>query len=197
MGARSVAKVTPQQGSLTGAHVCVVEPVHVSGEQRLQMAQERARENQASLQKDLDARRSGADRADADASSVPNGCLDGYPGAASPGANRGSLGHAPSPELQDFVTKTFRKHFVMTLSELKRLLNLHVASMPAGLLAFHSMSDHMLQDAILLCHCKQIMVPVSITRIPAPSLLQPSRYCSFVVVSEESQQRMNVAPGER
>ncbi|XP_028990086.1 DNA-directed RNA polymerase III subunit RPC5 [Betta splendens] len=136
------------------------EPVHVSGEQRLQRAQERARETQSSLQKELDARRAGADRQDEpmDASSVPNGCVNGYPSATSPGFDHAN-GTAPSQELQDFVTKTFQKHFVMTLNELKRLLNLHMASMPAGQAAFHSVSDHMLQDTILLCHCRQILVP--------------------------------------
>lgn len=144
------------------------------------MAQERAKENQSSLQKDLDARRVGCsgqrpvgNREDepmdtsSSLSSIPNGSVNGYPSATSPGfdhtnGNGGSPANMPSPELQDFVIKTFRKHFVLTLNELKRLLNLHVASMPAGQPVFHSISDHMLQDTMLLCHCKQIMVPVSI-----------------------------------
>lgn len=159
--------------------LCVLEPVHVSGEQRLQMAQERAKENQLSLHKDLDARRAGSsvqqpvtNREDepmdtsSSLSSVPNGSVNGYPSATSPSfdytnGNGGGSANTPSLELQDFVIKTFRKHFVLTLNELKRLLNLHMASMPAGQPVFHSISDHMLQDAILLCHCKQIMVPVS------------------------------------
>lgn len=140
------------------------------------MAQEQAKENQLSLQKDLDARRAGssvqrpvANREDEPmdtSSSIPNGSVNGYLSATSPGfdytnGNGGGSANTPSQELQDFVIKTFRKHFVLTLNELKRLLNLHVASMPAGQPAFLSISDHTLQDAILLCSCKQIMVPVS------------------------------------
>lgn len=144
------------------------------------MAQDRAQENQASLQKDLDAKRGGSssnsggadihfkeepreedEPMDTSSSGIPNGSVNGYPSASSPGFNHAN-GNTASPELLDFVTKTFRKHFVLTLNELKRLFNLHLASMPAGQSVFHSISDHMLQDAMLLCQCKQIMVPVSI-----------------------------------
>ncbi|XP_051273359.1 DNA-directed RNA polymerase III subunit RPC5 [Dicentrarchus labrax] len=157
------------------------EPVHVSGEQRLKVAQERARENQSSLQKDLDTKRAGSsvhvkqepvsdredepmDTSSPSSSAIPNGSVNGYPSATSPSfdhtnGNGGSPANTSSPELQDFVIKTFRKHFVVTLNEFKRLLNLHLASMPVGRSVFHSISDHMLQEAILLSHCKQIMVP--------------------------------------
>ncbi|KAG7506574.1 hypothetical protein JOB18_009512 [Solea senegalensis] len=148
------------------------ELIHVSGEQRLKMAQVRAQENHSSLQKDLDVRRAGNDShvkqntsgnkdvepMDTSSSSIPNGSVNGYTSATSPGVDH-TNGNMPSPELQEFVTKTFRKHFVLTLNELKRLFNLHLASMPAGWSVFHSVSDHMLQDTVLLCHCKQIMVP--------------------------------------
>ncbi|XP_031699447.1 DNA-directed RNA polymerase III subunit RPC5 [Anarrhichthys ocellatus] len=146
------------------------EPVHVSGEQRLKVAHERAQGNQSSLQKDLDARRAGdgvhvkqepIEEPMDTSSSVPNGSVNGYPSATSPAFDHtnGDGGNAPAQELQDFVIKTFRKHFVLTLSEFKRLLSLHLASMPVGRSVFPSISDHMLQDAILLCQCKQIMVP--------------------------------------
>ncbi|CAI5658485.1 DNA-directed RNA polymerase III subunit RPC5 [Oreochromis niloticus] len=163
------------------------DPVHISGEQRLKMAQERAQENQSTLQKDLEARRAGSsihikqepvsDREDEPmdtscSSSIPNGSLNGYPSATSPDfdhTNGGSPANTASLELQDFVIKTFRKHFVITLNELKRLFNLHVASMPVGQSVFHSISDHMLQDAILLSQqCKQIMVPFPAQTKAAP-----------------------------
>ncbi|XP_060951250.1 DNA-directed RNA polymerase III subunit RPC5 [Limanda limanda] len=151
------------------------EPVHVSGEERLKMAQERAHENVSSLQKELDTKRAGSsvhikqepvsDRDDEPmdttcppSSSITNGSVNGYPSTTSPNFDH-TNGTTPSPELQDFVTKTFRKHFVLTLNELKRLFNLHLASMPAGWSVFQSVSDHVLQDAMLLCRCKQIMVP--------------------------------------
>ncbi|XP_056153042.1 DNA-directed RNA polymerase III subunit RPC5 [Lampris incognitus] len=160
-------------------------PVHISGEQRLRTAQERAQENQSSLQKDLNARKQSTQTGnivhfkqepvshmedepmDTDfpsSSSVPNGCVNGYPSAISPAAdhtnrNGGSPVTSPSPELRDFVSKTFKKHIVLTLSELKRLFNLHLASLPTGHNLFHSISDRLLQDTILLCQCKQILVP--------------------------------------
>lgn len=158
---------------------CFPDPVHVSGEQRLKMAQERAQEKQSSLQKDLDAKRAGSgvhikqepvsdreeepmDTSAPPSSSILNGSVNGYPSANSPGFDHTNGNGGSSQELQDFVIKTFRKHFVLTLNELKRLFNLHLASMPAGNSVFHSISDHMLQDAALSCQCKQIMVPVSI-----------------------------------
>lgn len=156
--------------------VCCLEPQQLSGEQRLKVAQERAQKNQAALQKDLDARRAGgAARIKQEAAidgedepmdtscPIPNGSVNGHPGAAHANANGGSRTEASSQELQDFVLKTFRKHFVVTLNEFKRLLNLHLASMPVGRSVFHSVSDHLLADAIVLSHCRQILVPVSIS----------------------------------
>ncbi|KAF7660340.1 hypothetical protein LDENG_00283610 [Lucifuga dentata] len=160
------------------------EPIHISGEQRLKMAQQRVQENQSSLKKDLEGKRQSAqaegsfyikqepmsDREDElmdtssplSSSSVLNGSVNGYPDTTSPvydHTNGNGASPTPSPELQDFVTKTFRKHFVLTLNEFKRLLNLHLASMPAGHGLFHAISDRMLQDTILLSRCKQIPVP--------------------------------------
>ncbi|KAM3859340.1 DNA-directed RNA polymerase III subunit RPC5 [Diretmus argenteus] len=174
------------------------EPVHVSGEQRLKVAQEQAQVNQSVLRKDLNAKRQGgragagvqvkqepvSDREDEPmdvtcppSSSIPNGYS--YPSATSPisdHTNGGSPTTSPSPELRDFVSKTFRKHFVLTLSELKRLFNLHLASLPAGHSLFHSISDHLLQDTILLSQCKQIPVP-----FPAHSSAAPDEQKVFAV----------------
>lgn len=95
-------------------------------------------------------------------SSIPNGSVNGYPSTASPcldQTNGGSPSSSLPPELQDFVTKTFQKHTVLTLNELKRLFNLYLASMPAGQNVFGLISDHTLLDVVHLCKCKQIMVP--------------------------------------
>ncbi|XP_061787772.1 DNA-directed RNA polymerase III subunit RPC5 [Nerophis lumbriciformis] len=147
---------------------------HVGGEQRLKLAQERAQEKRASLQKELDAKRGGSvqikqeplsdhedERMDTScpptptsSSGLPNGSLNGYPAV-----NGGSPSNVPSQELLDFVTKTFRSNHVLTLNELKRLFSLHLASMPSGQIPFGPVSDHLLQDAALLSRCKQIMVP--------------------------------------
>lgn len=161
------------------------EPVHVSGEQRLKTAQDRAKEKQASLQKDLDARRTESgfrvkqepaceqddepmDTSVPPSSPIPNGSVNGYPGFDHTNGTGGRPGDTSSQLLQDFVKQTFRKHFVVTLNEFKRLFNLHLASMPVGRSVFHSISDHMLQDAILLSQCKQIMVPFPAQSTAAP-----------------------------
>ncbi|KPP73263.1 DNA-directed RNA polymerase III subunit RPC5-like, partial [Scleropages formosus] len=150
--------------------------VQVSGEQRLQAARQRAKENQASLQKDFEWRRqTGAESAGVRVkeeplsdteepmdTSLPNGLLNGYPdGMSSTDSFNGHGAHAPSKELQDFVEATFRKHYVLTLSEVKRLFNLHLASLPPGHSLFGGISDRLLQDTILLSNCRQIAVPVS------------------------------------
>ncbi|XP_036385127.1 DNA-directed RNA polymerase III subunit RPC5 [Megalops cyprinoides] len=151
-----------------------MEAVQVSGEQRLKAARELAREKEASLQKDLDQRHQGGPKgaavqvkeeplSDAEEpmdTSLPNGSLNGYPGAGSPtDPLNGHGSHAPTQELLDFVGATFRKHFVLTLSEVKRLFNLHLASLPPGHCLFGGISDRLLQDTILLSHCRQILVP--------------------------------------
>ena len=63
--------------------------------------------------------------------------------------------------IRAFVQATFQKQFVLTLSELKRLFNLHLASLPPGHMLFSGISDRMLQDTVLAAGCKQILVPVS------------------------------------
>ncbi|KAM3826524.1 DNA-directed RNA polymerase III subunit RPC5 isoform 1-T1 [Vipera latastei] len=73
-------------------------------------------------------------------------------------------GHVPLPErvteeLRAFVGATFKKQYVLTLNELKRLFNLHLAGLPPGNLLFSGISDKMLQDMVLDVGCKQIMVP--------------------------------------
>ncbi|XP_077594955.1 DNA-directed RNA polymerase III subunit RPC5 [Stigmatopora nigra] len=153
------------------------EAVHISGTQRLKMAQDRAQEKQASLQKDLDAKKASsggvsvkkeplsdgeAEPMDTSApppssSGLTNGSLNGYPGGDH--ANGGSPANAPSPPLLDFVSATFGKNPVLTLNELKRLFSLHLATMPAGHIPFGPVSDHMLQDAVLMSRCRQILVP--------------------------------------
>ncbi|ETE59513.1 DNA-directed RNA polymerase III subunit RPC5, partial [Ophiophagus hannah] len=73
-------------------------------------------------------------------------------------------GHMPVPErvteeLRAFVGATFKKQYVLTLNELKRLFNLHLAGLPPGNLLFSGISDKTLQDMVLDVGCKQIMVP--------------------------------------
>ncbi|XP_055265629.1 DNA-directed RNA polymerase III subunit RPC5 isoform X1 [Moschus berezovskii] len=71
----------------------------------------------------------------------------------------GSAGTPVARELRAFVQATFQKQFVLTLSELKRLFNLHLASLPPGHMLFSGISDRMLQDTVLAAGCKQILVP--------------------------------------
>uniref|UniRef100_F7EGW8 Polymerase (RNA) III (DNA directed) polypeptide E (80kD) n=1 Tax=Xenopus tropicalis TaxID=8364 RepID=F7EGW8_XENTR len=75
-------------------------------------------------------------------------------------------GHTPrgdgdlvTKELKEFVATTFNKQYVLTLRELKRLFNLHLASLPPGHILFSGISDKMLQETVLNTGCKQIKVP--------------------------------------
>lgn len=78
-------------------------------------------------------------------------------------------GHVPpnfagtpvAQELRAFVQATFQRQIVLTLSELKRLFNLHLASLPPGHMLFSGISDRVLQDTVLSAGCRQILVPVS------------------------------------
>lgn len=93
---------------------------------------------------------------------------NGLPGGRAAGGDSFN-GHPPSGcastpvarELRAFVEATFQRQFVLTLSELKRLFNLHLASLPPGHTLFSGISDRMLQDTVLAAGCKQILVPVS------------------------------------
>lgn len=103
---------------------------------------------------------------------APSGSLNrltnGLP-AGQAGGGDSFNGHPPpgcastpvARELRAFVEATFQSQFVLTLSELKRLFNQHVASLPRGHVLFSGISDHMLQDTVLAAGCKQILVPVS------------------------------------
>lgn len=161
-----------------------MDPVHVSGDQRLKAAKENAQEKHAIMQRELDARRLKATRppeASGEANttvevkqepmsdseepmdtsgSFTNGTVNGYPDSPITDPHNGhGAGNAPTPELQDFVRNTFLKHYVLSLSELKRLFNLHLASLPTGHSVYGHVTDRMLQDTIILSQCKQILVP--------------------------------------
>ncbi len=158
----------------------------MSGDQRLKSAKENARENHAAMQRELDARRlkasrhtgsSGESAAPVQVKQEPmsdseepmdtsgpltNGSINGYPNSTSLVSDpHNGHGHTFTPELQDFVRSTFRKHYVLCLSEVKRLFNLHLASLPTGHSVYGHVTDRMLQDTILQSQCKQILVPVS------------------------------------
>ncbi|XP_036997091.2 DNA-directed RNA polymerase III subunit RPC5 [Artibeus jamaicensis] len=80
---------------------------------------------------------------------------DSFNGLPSPGCTSTLV----AQELRAFVEATFQRQFVLTLSELKRLFNLHLASLPPGHTLFSGISDRMLQDTVLAAGCKQILVP--------------------------------------
>ncbi|XP_073684916.1 DNA-directed RNA polymerase III subunit RPC5 [Garra rufa] len=161
-----------------------MEPVHISGDHRLKSARENARENHGAMQRELDARRLKASRytgssgesgalvqvkqepmSDSEepmdtSGSLTNGSINGYPNSTSPVSDpHNGHGHSFTPELQDFVRSTFQKHYVLCLSEVKRLFNLHLASLPTGHSVYGHVTDRMLQDTILQSQCKQILVP--------------------------------------
>ncbi|VCX39289.1 unnamed protein product [Gulo gulo] len=95
-----------------------------------------------------------------------NRLANGLPSARAAGGDSFN-GHPPpgcasapvAQELRAFVEATFQRQFVLTLSELKRLFNLHLASLPPGHTLFSGISDRLLQDTVLAAGCKQILVP--------------------------------------
>uniref|UniRef100_A0A8C5WKX6 RNA polymerase III subunit E n=1 Tax=Leptobrachium leishanense TaxID=445787 RepID=A0A8C5WKX6_9ANUR len=66
---------------------------------------------------------------------------------------------AVAQELKEFVTSIFSKQYVLTMRELKRLFNLHLASLPPGHILFSGISDKKLQEMVLNSGCKQLPVP--------------------------------------
>ncbi|MBN3277763.1 RPC5 polymerase, partial [Polyodon spathula] len=150
----------------------------VSGEQLVTTAREKVRENYSVLERQLQQRHR-AQSQDLGAVRVKQEPLSdgeeplstGHKGAVNSLHSNDSSwdsvnGHcplranaAPTQELRDFVSSIFRKHFVLTLSELKRLFNLHLASLPPGHSLFSGISDRLLQEAVLDSKCKQILVP--------------------------------------
>ncbi|XP_069761698.1 DNA-directed RNA polymerase III subunit RPC5 isoform X2 [Narcine bancroftii] len=160
--------------------------VVLSGERRVAAAKDRVRENHAVLEKDYRRRRAlhGVDAQTPSSSLLAikikeeplseEEPMDTWPGnVAANGihseessrdsmedhAEAGEQSRLVSAELRDFVQGTLRKHYVLSLSELKRLFNLHLASLPPGHILFSGISDRMLQETVLDCGCKQILVP--------------------------------------
>ncbi|XP_038619570.1 DNA-directed RNA polymerase III subunit RPC5 [Tachyglossus aculeatus] len=165
-----------------------VPPVLVSGDQRVQAAKVKAQQNHALLEQKLQQRKEElwstpappgvrikeepkSDEEEEEpmdtsaCDSLNNGLANGvHPGRAGSemlnGHPPGGCGEpAVARELRAFVAATFQRQFVLTLSELKRLFNLHLASLPPGHMLFSGISDRMLQDTVLDAGCKQILVP--------------------------------------
>ncbi|NXF71029.1 RPC5 polymerase, partial [Sclerurus mexicanus] len=174
----------PKKQEAQSAH-----PLVVSGEQRVNMAKAKVQQNYEQLEKELQRQKAELKSNDtAPKTDVPsihikeepmgaeepmdtsafeglnNGLVNGLHGAE--GSTDPVNGHLPAgcidrvaQELKAFVSSTFKKQFVLTLSELKRLFNLHLASLPPGHTLFSGISDKMLQDMVLDTGCKQILVP--------------------------------------
>ncbi|XP_048350154.1 DNA-directed RNA polymerase III subunit RPC5 [Sphaerodactylus townsendi] len=162
-------------------------PLLVSGEQRVNLAKGRVKQSYSQLEQDLQKQRAEtqpnevaspadvfgvrikeeplSDEEPMDTSaceSLNNGLTNGiHSEENSMDSVNGHLGGQArlSQELRAFVMATFKKQFVLTLRELKRLFNLHVASLPPGNLLFSGISDKTLQDVVLDIGCKQITVP--------------------------------------
>ncbi|XP_014724827.1 PREDICTED: DNA-directed RNA polymerase III subunit RPC5 isoform X2 [Sturnus vulgaris] len=176
--------LTPKKQEAQSAH-----PLLVSGEQRVNMAKAKVKQNYGQLEKELQKQKAEMKSNDSSAKTdVPNIRIKEEPvsveepmdTSAHEGLNNGLVnglhpaqgsmdpvnGHLPggcmdrvTQELKAFVSSTFKKQFVLTLSELKRLFNLHLASLPPGHTLFSGISDKMLQDMVLDTGCKQILVP--------------------------------------
>lgn len=178
-------------GEIYGMFCSLVgHPLLVPGEQRVNMAKAKVKQNYGQLEKEFQKQKaemkSNDTLAKMDVSSIrikeePVSDEEPMDTSAYEGMNNGIVnglhredsmdslnGHLPggcidrvTQELKAFVSSTFKKQFVLTLSELKRLFNLHLASLPPGHTLFSGISDKMLQDMVLDTGCKQILVPVS------------------------------------
>ncbi|KAM9372443.1 DNA-directed RNA polymerase III subunit RPC5 [Phaethornis superciliosus] len=176
--------LTPKKQEAQSAH-----PLLVSGEQRVNMAKAKVKQNYGQLEKVFQKQKAEMKSNDTsskmDVSSIHikeepvsdeepmdtlayesmnNGVVNGL--HAEEDSMDSLNGHLPggcidrvAQELKAFVSSTFKKQFVLTLSELKRLFNLHLASLPPGHTLFSGISDKMLQDMVLDTGCKQILVP--------------------------------------
>nr|XP_006112855.1 DNA-directed RNA polymerase III subunit RPC5 isoform X1 [Pelodiscus sinensis]XP_006112856.1 DNA-directed RNA polymerase III subunit RPC5 isoform X1 [Pelodiscus sinensis]XP_006112857.1 DNA-directed RNA polymerase III subunit RPC5 isoform X1 [Pelodiscus sinensis] len=176
--------LTPKKQDGQSAH-----PLLVSGEQRVSMAKAKVKQNYGLLEKEFQKQKaesktnntpSNVDMASVRIKEEPVSDEEPMDTSAHESMNNGMVngvhseensmdslnGHLPggctdrvAQELKAFVMTTFKKQFVLTLSELKRLFNLHLASLPPGHLLFSGVSDKMLQDTVLDTGCKQILVP--------------------------------------
>uniref|UniRef100_A0A8C2U0C0 RNA polymerase III subunit E n=1 Tax=Coturnix japonica TaxID=93934 RepID=A0A8C2U0C0_COTJA len=170
-------------------HLLSGNPLLVSGEQRVNMAKAKVKQNYGQLDKEFQKQKAELKSNDAsskiDVSNIrikeePVSDEEPMDTSVYEGLNNGIInglhteedstdtlnGHLPggcsdrvAQELKEFVSSTFKKQFVLTLSELKRLFNLHLASLPPGHILFSGISDKMLQDMVLDVGCKQILVP--------------------------------------
>ncbi|XP_062490282.1 DNA-directed RNA polymerase III subunit RPC5 isoform X1 [Pezoporus occidentalis] len=175
--------LTPKNQEAQSGH-----PLLVPGEQRVNMAKAKVKQNYGQLEKEFQKQKaemkSNDTSAKMDVSNIrikeePMSDEEPMDTSAYEGMNNGIVnglhredsmdslnGHLPggcidrvAQELKAFVSSTFKKQFVLTLSELKRLFNLHLASLPPGHTLFSGISDKMLQDMVLDTGCKQILVP--------------------------------------
>ncbi|NXI58345.1 RPC5 polymerase, partial [Chloroceryle aenea] len=176
--------LTPKKQEAQSAH-----PLLVSGGQRVNMAKAKVKQNYGQLEKEFQKQKAEMKSHDTSAKmdvsnirikeepvsdeepmdtstyeGMNNGIVNGL--HAEEDSTDSLNGHLPggcidrvAQELKAFVSSTFKKQFVLTLSELKRLFNLHLASLPPGHTLFSGISDKMLQDMVLDTGCKQILVP--------------------------------------
>ncbi|XP_063790526.1 DNA-directed RNA polymerase III subunit RPC5 [Pseudophryne corroboree] len=173
----------PKKMELSAAPSSVI----ITGDQVLNIARTKAKENQARLEKDLQKKKELSKKASSttivadihikeepmsddesmDTStydSVNNGMVNGVhldenSGEPTNGPSNKGDQEPVAKELKEFVVSTFKKQYVLTMRELKRLFNLHLASLPPGHILFSGISDKMLQEMVLNSGCKQIMVP--------------------------------------
>ncbi|KAG9477010.1 hypothetical protein GDO78_002414 [Eleutherodactylus coqui] len=154
----------------------------ITGDQVLNMARAKAKENQARLEKDMQKKKeqtkltssmtvvadvqikeepvSDDESMDTAAyESFNNGMVNGVHANENSDESMNGEKDPVAKELMEFVESIFRRQFVLTMSELKRLFNLHLASLPPGHILFSGISDKMLQETVLNSGCKQIMVP--------------------------------------
>ncbi|XP_077131160.1 DNA-directed RNA polymerase III subunit RPC5 [Ranitomeya variabilis] len=154
----------------------------ITGDQVLSLARAKAKENQERLEKDLLKKKEQtkltssvtvvadvhikeepmSDDESMDTStyeSFNNGLVNGVHTNENSRESMNGEKDLVAKELVAFVESTFRRQYVLTMNELKRLFNLHLASLPPGHILFSGISDKMLQETVLSSGCRQIMVP--------------------------------------
>ncbi|XP_075021276.1 DNA-directed RNA polymerase III subunit RPC5 isoform X2 [Calonectris borealis] len=211
--------LTPKKQEAQSAH-----PLLVSGEQRVNMAKAKVKQNYGQLEKEFQKQKaemkSNDTLAKMDVSNIrikeePVSDEEPMDTSAYEGMNNGIVnglhteedstdslnGHLPggcidrvAQELKAFVSSTFKKQFVLTLSELKRLFNLHLASLPPGHTLFSGISDKMLQDMVLDTGCKQILVPPEMSKclVRCPSAFSLLEGCSLPQNRDDKYSRSTV-----
>uniref|UniRef100_UPI00358F1173 DNA-directed RNA polymerase III subunit RPC5 isoform X2 n=1 Tax=Myxine glutinosa TaxID=7769 RepID=UPI00358F1173 len=135
----------------------------VSGEQRVRAAQDNMRERSKELEHKYKLNHLGVAQTGTDANSLEYLGSEDFPMAGLPnGLNvvSGSCADKLAAELLEFVRQRLCDHPVLSLSELRGMLNLRLTELPPGHVLGSGVSDRALQDALAQAGAKHMDVPL-------------------------------------